>query len=103
MRGKTLDIVEVIRKLRNDLINDFLDEKNLIAYLSEQYFVMELSAVKIEFIKADLKRMRNSPVDTEWYKPIIEEFKATGSAKLAGGNEKLFFAEIDRVLIGIKG
>lgn len=97
-QNETINIVSVIWKLRNDLIKDFLDERTLIAYLSEQYKIMELSAVKVEFIKAELKRQLLVPVDLEWYKPIVDDFNATGSAALSEGNEKLFYKEIEGLL-----
>ena len=96
--SQSIDIIDVIRKLRNDLIKDFLDERNLIVYLSEQFRVMELSAVKIEFIKRDLKNLLIAPVDLTWYKTIIDDYNATGSASLSEGNEKLFYKEIETVL-----
>ena len=96
--GETIDIVDVIRKLRNDLIKDFLDERVLINYLSEQFRIMELNRVKIEFIKADLQRLLIAPVNMEWYKPILDDFQLTGSAALTEGNEKLFYKEIEGVL-----
>ncbi len=97
-QNETIDIVDVIRKLRNDLIKDFLDERTLIAYLSTQYKIMELSAIKVEFIKGELKRLLIAPVDLIWYKPILDDFKTTGSAALSEGNEKLFYKEIEGVL-----
>jgi hypothetical protein len=96
--AETIDITDVIRKLRNDLIKDFLDERNLITYLSEQFRIMDLSAIKIEFIKKDLKNLLITPVDTELYKPIIEDYKTTGSASLSEGNEKIFYKEIEGIL-----
>lgn len=97
-KTESIDIVSVIQKLRNDLIKDFLDERTLIAYLSEQYKIMELSSVKLEFIKGDLKGLLQAPVNLEWYKPILDDFNATGSAALSEGNEKLFYKEIESVL-----
>lgn len=93
-----LDILEVIRKLRNELVNDFLDEKNLILYLSEQFQVMELSVIKMEFIRRDLKALLRSPVDTGLYRPLIEHYQASGRTSLSEGNEKLFFKEIENIL-----
>lgn len=98
MPPASIDIIDIIRKLRNDLIKDFLDERNLIMYLAAQYKSIELSAVKIQFIKRDLKEMLIAPVDTRWYNPIIKDFKETGSAALTEGNEKLFYREIDAIL-----
>lgn len=97
-KQESIDIIEVIRKLRNDLIKDFLDERTLIAYLSEHYRIMELSNIKLEFIKKELKEMLITPVDINMYNPIIEDFKATGSAALSEGNEKIFYNEISAVL-----
>lgn len=97
-QNETVNIASVIRKLRNDLIKDFLDERTLIAYLSEQYKIMELSAIKVEFIKSELKQLLIAPVDLQWYKPIVDDFDATGSAALSEGNEKLFYKEIEAIL-----
>jgi hypothetical protein len=96
--SEEVDIVDVVRRLRNDLIKDFLDERVLIEYLSTQYRIMELSRVRVQFIKADLQRLLIEPVDLEWYKPIMEDYKATGSAALSERNEKLFYKEIEGVL-----
>ncbi|HOX83697.1 MAG TPA: hypothetical protein PLS08_11760 [Chryseolinea sp.] len=97
-QNETIDIVDVIRKLRNDLIKDFLDERTMIAYLSAQYKIMEISSIKIEFIKGDLKKLLIAPVDLQWYYPILQDFKTTGSAALSEGNEKLFYKEIENIL-----
>jgi hypothetical protein len=97
-QNEKIDIVDVIRKLRNDLIKDFLDERTLIAYLSTQYKIMEVSSIKVEFIKGELKRLLIAPVDLAWYKPILDDFNTTGSAALSEGNEKLFYKEIEGVL-----
>ncbi|MBT1685819.1 hypothetical protein [Dawidia soli] len=98
LRHDAVDIIDVIRKLRNDLIKDFLDERNLVIYLSEQFRIMELNKTSVEFIKKDLKQMLIAPVNTVWYKPVIDDFYNTGSAALAEGNEKLFYKEIEEVL-----
>jgi hypothetical protein len=96
--SEAVDIVDVIRRLRNDLIKDFLDERVLIEYLSTQYRIIELSRVRVQFIKADLQRLLIEPVNLEWYKPILEDYKATGSAALSDRNEKLFYKEIEGIL-----
>lgn len=95
---KTVDILDVIRRLRNDLIKDFLDERNLIEYLSQQYRVHQLSLVKIAFIKKDLKELLIAPVDKVHYAPIINDFETSGTLSLAEGNEKLFYKEIEIIL-----
>lgn len=95
---ESVDIVDIIRRLRNELVKDFLDERVLLEYLSTQYRIMDLSRIKLEFIKADLQRLLIAPVDMEWYKPILEDYTASGSAALTEGNEKLFYKEIEGIL-----
>lgn len=95
---ESVDIVDIIRRLRNELVKDFLDERVLLEYLSTQYKIMELSRVKVEFIKGDLHRLLIAPVDMEWYKPILDDYQASGSAALTEGNERLFYKEIEGIL-----
>ncbi len=97
-QNESVDIVDIIRRLRNELVKDFLDERVMQEYLSSQYRITELSRVKVEFIKGDLQRLLISPVNMEWYKPIMDDYKATGSAALTDGNERLFYKEIEGIL-----
>lgn len=92
------DIIDVIRKQRNDLIKDFLDERNLTSYVVEHYKIADLSSVKVEFIKGELKKMLIAPVDVAWYKAIIDDFHTTGSADVADEHERLFYKEIENML-----
>lgn len=59
---------------------------------------MEVSRVKVEFIKRDLKLLLATPLDEARYKELIETITSTGSAALSQGNEKLFYKEIEEVL-----
>ena len=90
--------LEVIRNLRNDLIKDFLDERNLMEYFSERFNVRELTAVKIEFLKKDLKQMLILPVDTLHYKELIDQINDTGSASITEKYEDLFLKDVEQVL-----
>lgn len=94
----SLNPKEVVLKLRNDLIKDFLDERNLILYLSKEFRMMEVSRVKVEFIKRDLKLLLNTPLDEARYEEVLEAISETGSAALSQGNEKLFYKEIEQIL-----
>lgn len=95
LTGNELDIIELIRKLRNDLIKDFLDERHLKQYINSKYYISDISNIKIEFIRKDLKELLVSPVNTEHYKPIIDEIKTNERTSLAEGNEMLFYREIE--------
>jgi hypothetical protein len=89
---------EIVLKLRNDLIKDFLDERNLIEYLSKEYRMMDVSRVKVEFIKRDLKLLIQSPLDENHYREVVATISETGSAALSQGNEKIFYKEIEQIL-----
>jgi hypothetical protein len=93
-----VDIVDIIRKLRNELVKDFLDERVLKEYLAIQYNFHSISHIQLEFMKADLHRLLIAPVDLTLYAPVIEEYKASGSAALTEGNERLFYLEIEKIL-----
>ena len=92
------NIVDLVRKIRNDLIKDFLDERFLKDYISNKYAVKELSAVKIEFIKSELKDFLIAPVNKPHYKSIVDQIKETNSASLSEGKEELFYSEVDLIL-----
>ena len=90
-------IIELIRKLRNDLIKDFLDERHLKLYFAEKFNVRELAPVKIEFIKKDLKEMLIAPVDVEHYASLITQIQESDSASLTEGNDELFYKDLARI------
>jgi hypothetical protein len=91
-------IIDLVRKLRNDLIKDFLDERHLKEYVEQQFRVRELSAIKVEFIKKALKELMISPVNVTHYAPLINQIRLTDSAALAEANEQLFYREIENIL-----
>ncbi len=93
-----LDPAALVLRLRNDLIKDFLDERNLMEYLSKEFRMMEVSRVKVEFIKRDLKQLIQTPLDAGRYQEILETISETGSAALSQGNEKIFYKEIEAIL-----
>lgn len=90
-------ILELVCKLRNDLIKDFLDERHLKEYLSSQFRVNDLSNTKIEFIKKDLKELLISPVNTNHYQGLIDQVRETDSAGLTETNEDLFYKELENI------
>lgn len=90
-------ILELVRKLRNDLIKDFLDERHLKAYLATHFGVNDLSNIKIEFIKKDLKELLISPVNISHYQGLISQIRETDSAALSESNEPLFYKELELI------
>lgn len=91
-------IIDLVRKLRNDLIKDFLDERHLKEYVDQQFKVRELNAVKVEFIKKDLKELMISPVNLNHYGPLISQIRLTDSAAITEVNEQLFYKEVEGIL-----
>lgn len=91
-------IIELVRKLRNDLIKDFLDERFLKEYINSNFRVRELSNVKVELIKKALKELLISPVNIDHYNSLITQIKFNDSAALTENNEKLFYKEVEGLL-----
>ncbi len=91
-------IIDLVRQLRNDLIKDFLDERHLKDYVSEHFRVRDLPNVKIEFIRKDLKELLISPVNINYYEPLISQIRTTDSAALTENNEQLFYKELEIII-----
>lgn len=90
--------IDLIQKIRNDLVKDFLDERFLKEYLATHYHVRELSNVKVEFIKKELKDLLQVPLDTVHYDALLTRLNETDATTLADGDDQLFYAEIEKVL-----
>lgn len=90
-------IIDLVRQLRNDLIKDFLDERHLKDYVGNQFRIRELSNIKIEFIRKDLKELLISPVNVNHYEPLISQIRNTDSAALTENNEQLFYKELESI------
>lgn len=89
--------IDIIRKLRNDLIKDFLEEQTLQAYFKKQYNLIELNAIRIEYIKKELRDLLIEPVDLAHYARLLMAMKQAGTASLAGKNENLFYEDLDKI------
>ena len=90
--------VDLIQKIRNDLVKDFLDERFLKEYLAERYHLRELSNIKVEFIKKELKELLQVPLDEKHYDSLLTRLQQTDATTLAEGDDQLFYAEIEKVL-----
>ena len=90
--------IDLIQKIRNDLVKDFLDERFLKEYLADHYHVRELSNVKVEFIKKELKELLQLPLDQVHYEPLLTRLQDTDATSLVDEEEHLFYTEIEKVL-----
>lgn len=89
-------IIEIVREVRNGLINDFLRTDSLKVYFKEQYN-KELSQVKEEFLKRDLKSLADSSVDLSHYALLIKQMQEQTSASLTVQNQELFYRELETI------
>ena len=86
--------INLIRKLRNELIIHFLEEENLHVYF-KKHFKSLLNAIRIGFIKQELQDLLVSPIDLVHYSTLLMEMKQIGTASLTIKNEDLFYEELD--------
>lgn len=89
-------VIDLIRQLRNELVKEFLIDENLKGYFQKEYN-RQLSQIKTEFLKRDLKELLISPVDLSHYSSLIKQIRESNSASLAEGNQELFYKEIESI------
>ncbi len=98
VRWSEENIIGLIRKLRNDLINDFLDDQHLKEYILRNFNNQVMPPIKVELLKQDLKRLLSTPVDVAHYSSLIKLIQETDTASLSEGNEQLFYSEVENVI-----
>lgn len=89
---------DLIKKLRDDLVKDFLDERYLKEFIFVNYNIKEISNIKIEFVKKELKELLQTPLDMVHYEPIFTHLRQIDSESLGEGNDQLFYVDIEKVL-----
>src|SRR5690606_17318311 len=90
-------ILEFVKKVRNDLIRDFLDERFLREHVRSQHPYSEISSVKVQFIRKGLKELYASEIIRAHYKPLIDEIQTHERISLSEGNEVLFYRDVESV------
>lgn len=91
------EVLELIKKLRNDLIRDFLDERFLRGYVRSKYHHSDVSDVKVQFIRKGLKELYASDINLAHYKPLIEEIETHERVTLSEANEFLFYRDVESI------
>jgi hypothetical protein len=92
------NISELIFKWRNDFIKVFLDERKIKDHFQQHFKLAELSKIKIEFIKRDIKLLLNSPINQELYLSIFSDLKKNDTEGLKPEHETVFRQEINALL-----
>lgn len=67
------DIITDIRKERDSLATNLINDSFLLAFVEEHFDTFFLGSVKLEFIKRDLKELRNSSLDLAHYSTLIRQ------------------------------
>ena len=89
-------IIDLVREVRNGLIRDFLLDENIKSYFREQY-TKELSTIKLEFLKRDLKELLGSPVDLSHYALLIKQMQELNTASITSSHHELFYKELEGI------
>ncbi len=89
-------IIDLVKEVRNGLIRDFLQDESLKTYFAQQYS-KELSQIKAEFLKRDLKELLNSPVDLAHYAQLIKQMQELNTASISTSNYELFYKELEGI------
>ena len=89
-------IIDLVRNVRNGLIQDFLQDTTLKTYFVEQYN-KELSQVKTEFLKRDLKELMLSPIDLSHYGLLIKQMQDSNTASITSTHHDLFYKELEKI------
>ena len=89
-------IIGLIGSVRNDLIEELLDDVQLSSYYREQ-FNKELSEIKRKFLRMKLKDLLRAPIDLVHYSKLIKQIKETNTASLTAENSGIFYEEMHSV------
>ncbi len=89
-------IIDLVKEVRNGLIRDFLNDETILSYFREQYD-KDLSHIKLEFLKRDLKELMGSPVDLPHYALLIKQMQEQNTASITSSNYELFYKELERI------
>jgi hypothetical protein len=82
-------IISNIWEVRKNYITNLINEDMLLVYLEENFNTIAISHVKLEFIKRDLKELRDSSLDLVHYASIIRDTKILGSNSFTHENPLL--------------
>ena len=97
---RSQDDKELVKKLRDDVLKDFLDERYLREYLASYYKVHELSNVKIEFMKKDFREVMAAPLEESRYETIVAQLDNPDKEERQDDHgHQLFFEEIEKVVM----
>ncbi len=98
IRSSGENVIELIKEHRDELIHRLSQDAYLKQYLSDEFHITALSAVKLEFIKRALFELAATAVDLSHYASLILETRKKGSLSLSTTTEKFFRTDIERTI-----
>jgi len=76
-------VIELIRERRDHAINHLLKkESSLLAFLETHYNIMALSAIKMEFLRRNLRELRDTSLDLVHYASLIRQVKESNQMSI---------------------
>ena len=87
-------IIEKVRDSRNDLIKELLREGKIQSYFLSTYN-KEISPVKVEFVRRELKSLSMTPVDLIHYAALIKAVRKANDFDAVGADNHLFYQELE--------
>lgn len=89
-------IIDSVRQKQGDLINQYLNDAALRSYFKQQYN-RDISSVKLEFLKRDLRELTKAALDLVHYAALIKQMKELNSEFLPEGSDAFFYEELHAI------
>lgn len=98
IRSSGENVIELIKEYRDALIDRLYEVEFLKSYLQEEYKIVDLSTIKLEFIRRALKELKCTPLDLSHYAALILETRKNDSFFISRNSEDYFRKEIERTI-----
>jgi len=98
IRWSNQQVIDLVRALRDELIQVFLDERFLTDYIALNFGVAGIHPDQLKAVKDSLKILELSPLNIDYYHLLLDQIRITDSASLTAQNDSLFYAEIELLI-----
>ncbi|HZX74281.1 MAG TPA: hypothetical protein VFE57_07670 [Cyclobacteriaceae bacterium] len=95
-------IIENIKAVRDQAILNLLKDHELHQFLEEHYEIFVLSPIRTEFLKRDLRELRNTSLDLVHYSSLIKQLKERNISAIEESHG-LIISELKRIFEKVRG